>query len=103
LSSRTLPASCGARANTPFLCELKRKKPSIGFIMYDTNDLERSTDTTTFQRNLTTMVQQSIRAGVIPVLSTIPPRTDGYDTRMASYNQAIIHVAHNAQVPLWNY
>jgi len=103
LAVRALPASCGARANTPFLCELKRKKPSIVFIMYGTNDLERSADTTTFQRNLTTMVQQSLAAGVIPVLSTIPPRTDGYDTRVDSYNQAIIRVAHNAQVPLWNY
>lgn len=103
LAVRALPANCGARANTPFLCELKRKKPSIVFIMYGTNDLERSTDTTTFQRNLTTMVQQSIRAGVIPVLSTIPPRTDIYATRVDSYNQAIIRVAQIAQVPLWNY
>jgi lysophospholipase L1-like esterase len=103
LAIRALPAGCGARANTPFLCELKRKRPSIVFIMYGTNDLERSADTATFQRNLTTMVHQSLAAGVIPVLSTIPPRTDSFSSRVDNYNQAIISVAQHNQVPLWNY
>jgi hypothetical protein len=103
LAIRALPAGCGARANTPFLCELKRKRPSIVFIMYGTNDLERAADTAIFQRNLTTMVHQSLAAGVIPVLSTIPPRTDSFSSRVDNYNQAIISVAQHNQVPLWNY
>jgi hypothetical protein len=47
-------------------------------------------------------VQKSVAAGVIPVLSTIPPRV-GYTERVSNYNAAIIAVAQAQQVPLWNY
>jgi lysophospholipase L1-like esterase len=71
------------------LCELKRKKPSIVLIMYGTNDLERYNNLSTFQTQLTTIAQKSIAAGVIPVLSTIPPRV-GYTERVSNYNAVII-------------
>jgi len=85
------------------LCELKRKKPSIVLIMYGTNDLERYNDLSTFRTQLMTIVQKSVAAGVIPVLSTIPGRTDSYAGRVASYNAAIIAVAQANDIPLWNY
>ncbi|MFN5926801.1 MAG: SGNH/GDSL hydrolase family protein, partial [Roseiflexaceae bacterium] len=97
-----LPSGCTAPNNTAFLCELKRKKPSIVLIMYGTNDVERYNNPATFTTQLTTMVQQSVAAGVIPVLSTIPPRV-GYSSRVLAYNNAIIAVAQAQQVPLWNY
>jgi len=97
-----LPTGCTAPNNTALLCELKRKKPSIVLIMYGTNDLERYNDISAFRTQLTTIVQKSVAAGVIPVLSTIPPRV-GYTARVSSYNAAIIAVAQAQQVPLWNY
>ena len=97
-----LPSGCTAPNNTAFLCELKRKKPSIVLIMYGTNDVERYNNTATFSTQLTTLVQQSVAAGVIPVLSTIPPRV-GYDSRVLAYNNAILAVAQAQHVPLWNY
>ena len=97
-----LPSGCAAPNNTALLCELKRKKPSIVLIMYGTNDLERYNDVNAFRTQLTTIVQKSVAAGVIPVLSTIPPRV-GYTDHVSSYNAAIIAVAQAQQVPLWNY
>jgi hypothetical protein len=98
-----LPSGCTAPNNTALLCELKRKKPSIVLIMYGTNDLERYNDLSTFRTQLMTIVQKSVAAGVIPVLSTIPGRTDSYAGRVASYNAAIIAVAQANDIPLWNY
>ena len=97
-----LLSGCTAPNNTAFLCELKRKKPSIVLIMYGTNDVERYNNTATFTTQLTTLVQQSVAAGVIPVLSTIPPQV-GYESRVLAYNNAIIAVAQAQHVPLWNY
>jgi hypothetical protein len=98
-----LPSGCAAPNNTALLCELKRKKPSIVLIMYGTNDLERYNDVSAFRTQLTSIVQKSVAAGVIPVLSTIPGRTDSYVGRVASYNTAIIAVAQSTGSPLWNY
>jgi hypothetical protein len=98
-----LPSGCAAPNNTALLCELKRKKPSIVLIMYGTNDLERYNDLNAFRTQLTSIVQKSVAAGVIPVLSTIPARTDGFAGRVASYNAAIIAVAQANDIPLWNY
>jgi hypothetical protein len=98
-----LPSGCAAPNNTALLCELKRKKPSIVLIMYGTNDLERYNDLNAFRTQLTSIVQKSVAAGVIPVLSTIPGRTDSYAGRVASYNAAIIAVAQANDIPLWNY
>lgn len=98
-----LPSGCTAPNNTALLCELKRKKPSIVLIMYGTNDLERYNDVNAFRTQLTSIVQKSVAAGVIPVLSTIPARTDGLAGRVASYNAAIIAVAQSTGSPLWNY
>jgi hypothetical protein len=98
-----LPSGCTAPNNTALLCELKRKKPSIVLIMYGTNDLERYNDLNAFRTQLTSIVQKSVAAGVIPVLSTIPGRTDSYAGRVASYNAAIIAVAQANDIPLWNY
>jgi hypothetical protein len=99
----TAALGCPSPTNTPLRCELLRKKPSIVLIMYGTNDLERSATTTAFKSALTTIVQHSINAGVIPVLSTIPARQDAFSARVAAYNQAIIAVAQAQNVPLWNY
>ncbi len=99
----TAAAGCPSPANSPLRCELLRKKPSIVLIMYGTNDLERSASTTAFRSALTSIVEKSISVGVIPVLSTIPPRQDTFAARVTTYNQAIITVASAQNIPLWNY
>ena len=89
---------------TPLECEYRLVKPSVALIMLGTND-SGGMPTTTFQSNLQTIVQISINMGVIPVLSTIPPKhynaaTDG---RVAEFNQIIIATARGYDIPLWDY
>jgi hypothetical protein len=96
---------CPPPNHTPARCELHLLKPSIAVIMYGTNDLEAHNDIDLFRRNLTTIVKDTIAAGTIPVLSTIPPRRDmsSRNQRVAAYNNAIIDVAREHQIPVMNY
>ena len=73
--------------------------------MLGTNDLERIDDLAVYRSNLTRIVTDTINAGVIPVLSTIPPRLDSatLGARVSQYNDVITQVASSLQVPLWNY
>ncbi len=89
---------------TPLECEYRLVKPAVALIMLGTND-SGGMPAATFQSNLQTIVQISIDMGVIPVLSTIPPKhynaaTDG---RVAEFNQIIVATARGYDIPLWDY
>ena len=89
---------------TPLVCEYRTAKPSVALIMVGTND-SGGIPAATFQANLQRIVQISIDMGVIPVLSTIPPKqynlaTDG---RVQEFNQIIIATARSYDVPLWDF
>ena len=95
---------CHYPDDIPIACEFKLMRPSIVFIMFGTNDLV-NIPITDFYIALDNIVQFSIKKGVIPVLSTIPPRNDNqqYKDRVIKYNATIIKVAQLHHVPLWNY
>lgn len=89
---------------TPLECEYRVVKPAVALIMLGTND-SGGLPTAQYTANLNRIVQISIDMGVIPVLSTLPPkhydaRTDG---RVAEFNQVIIATARAYDIPLWNY
>jgi len=89
---------------TPLECEYRVSKPAVALIMFGTND-SGGLPTADFRANLQRIVQISIDMGVIPVLSTIPPkhydpRTDG---RVPEFNQVIIALARANDIPLWDY
>lgn len=96
---------CPAPFNLALRCELHLLHPSVALIMYGTNDLERYNDPGMFRDNLTHIVAETLAAGVIPVLSTIPPRLDdaSLGARVGPYNQVVTEVARVEQVPLWDY
>lgn len=100
-----LASACPAPDNNPLRCELHLLSPSIALIMFGTNDLERYNDVTAYRANLTQIVAETIAAGVIPVLSTIPPRLDSatFGASVAPHNQVVKEVAEAQQIPLWNY
>jgi len=88
---------------TPLACEYRTIRPSIALIMFGTNDATwvNSVD---FRRNMQQIVEISIGAGVIPVLSTIPDQLAGIGmNRVGEFNDIIIEVASLYGVPLWNY
>lgn len=89
---------------TPLACEYRVVKPAVALIMVGTND-SGGLPTAEFRANLERIVRISIDMGVIPVLSTIPPKrfnaaTDG---RVPEFNQVIIATARAYDVPLWDY
>jgi len=97
-------SACPPPDDNPLRCEFRLLKPSIALIMLGTNDLEGD-DSGKFRTNLTLVVQETMLTGVVPVLSTIPPRLDNptMGRRVAPYNKIIQEVADTLQVPLWNY
>lgn len=89
---------------TPLECEYRVVRPAVALIMFGTND-SGGIPVSQFRANLDAIVRISIRMGVIPVLSTIPPKqyNPATDGRVAEFNQAIIAIAQTYDVPLWNY
>ena len=96
------PAGC--RGLAPLDCELGLIHPSIALIMYGTNDVE-SFGPDAFEANLGAVVLHTQAAGVVPVVSTIPPRTDSRERnrRVLAFNRVVLRVARDFRIPLWNY
>lgn len=67
----------GGQATTQMLARFKTavidRKPGIVLIGGGRNDLNGGTDTATTRANITSMVDQALKAGIHPVLHTVPP------------------------------
>ena len=84
-------------------CELQLLRPSVALIMFGTNDLKDFT-AIRFRRDLARVVRLVSSAGVIPVVSTIPPRAGWpFSQRVARFNAEIAALAENRALPLWNF
>lgn len=91
-------------------CEVRQSKPAFALVMIGTNDVDAlavgSITLTDYKNQITTIVNQLQQAGVIPVLSTLPPRLDqngSLQDEVNQLNQAIIEVAQSKNIPVWNY
>jgi uncharacterized protein YgiM (DUF1202 family) len=93
-------ALCNA-GETPLACEYRLNKPAVALIMLGTNDTT-SVVADQFAYNMRAIANISISAGVIPVLSTIPPRNQ-FPGRAEAYNQLIVDVAQELGLPLWDF
>jgi hypothetical protein len=100
--NRSSKPDCGF--DPPLVCEYKLVKPAVALILVGTND-SGSGSADQFAGNLRQIVQTSIDMGVIPVVSTIPPkRIDADQTaRVEAFNRVIRAVAQQYDVPLWDY
>jgi PKD repeat protein len=95
------PAFC-APGETPLMCELRLLQPSIVIISVGTNDALQGTDPDAFRRSIRQAVRDAADEGVIPILTTIPPRMDVSADTIRALNEIIIDVAANNQVPVFN-
>lgn len=86
---------------SPLACEYRLVRPSVALIMLGTNDVEHM-GADLYRFYLIQIVELSLDRGVIPVLTTIPPRP-GYETGIAQLNQTILEVARTYSVPLLDY
>jgi len=88
----------------PLVCEYNNVKPSIALIMIGTND-SGGVAPEIYTANLRRIIETSIQMGVVPVVSTIPPkRLTTWDTsRVTEWNNIIRSLATQYQIPLWDY
>ncbi|MEP7287700.1 MAG: SGNH/GDSL hydrolase family protein [Chloroflexota bacterium] len=86
------------------LCEYNRVKPAVALIMIGTND---SSDVAPadYTKNLHRLLDTTINMGILPVISTIPPkRLDPVNNaKVDQWNTIIRGIAVEYQIPLWDY
>jgi hypothetical protein len=93
------PAVCPAD-ESPLLCEYRVHNPSVAIIMFGSNDVLALTPVQ-FDHALRRVIYETIRAGIIPVMSTFP-RYIPLPERTILYNQIVIRVALDFNVPVMN-
>lgn len=86
---------------SPLVCEYRNVRPAVALIMLGSNDIV-AVPQEVYRANLAMIVQTSIEMGVVPVLSTIPPRS-GAEGTVVAYNQIIVQTARSYDIPLWDY
>ncbi len=79
---------------------IARANPSWSLTMYGTNDIRQSGwSPSDYDAQLERLIRINIDAGIVPVLSTIPPCT-GYDARVAEANTVVRALAARMHIPL---
>jgi len=95
------PALCNA-GESPLECDYRRKLPSIAFIMFGPNDVLHN-NAEEFAQNMRDIVEFTLERGIIPVLSTFSYSPENeYWWQSVDFNQAVIDVAAEYEVPLIN-
>lgn len=80
-------------------CELRVSNASFALIMLGTHDMHFEKER--FKGYLEQIVEESIDTGVVPILTTFPPRSDDLE-KAQEYNEVVVEVAQEQQVPLAN-
>lgn len=94
---------CGS-SEAALTCETRLLRPSIGLIMLGTNDASLQVAAATVKGFLRDQVIWFKERGVIPVLSTLPPRLDSpqREASALSYHPVIAELAEEEGIPLIN-
>ena len=93
------PAQCQS-GESPLQCEFRRTNPSVVIVMFGTSDLLVMTPYE-FDFYLRNIINESIEAGVIPVLSTFPGN-QAFWNKTLIYNQVVVRAALDYDIPLIN-
>lgn len=94
------PANC-ISGETAVECEFRLVKPSVALIMVGTNDAP-AFPASTYQANMQRIIDIALQYGVVPVISTLPPRTE-FNDRINEYNGVIRSLAATNNIPLWDF
>ncbi len=96
-------APCDAvGGGTRLSCEYQIARPSIALISFSAVNVTYL-PAEQFRSELQTLVFDSMSSyGVIPVLATIPAGNGYSNEQLTEYNRAIVEVASESNVPLWN-
>lgn len=93
------PAVCQP-GESPLACEYRLHNPSVAVIMFGTNDL-LVLNALQFDYFLRRVVAATIDAGIVPLMSTFPEYV-AYPDRTWTFNQIVLQVAHDYDVPVMN-
>jgi hypothetical protein len=84
---------------TPLACEIRLSNASIALIMLGTHDMHFEKEK--YAGYLERIVQETLAAGVVPILTTFPPRSDDIENSEA-YNEVLVEIAQEYDVPVAN-
>ena len=94
-------AKCQA-AETPLDCEYRIKKPSVAFIMFGPNDVRSMTEDK-YAGQMRQIIEDSLKHGVIPVISTFSAHPDEeFFWQSVNFNLQLVSLAQEYQIPLIN-
>lgn len=96
-------SSLCARGESPLACELRVSRPGFVVIMLGGRDILALT-ADEYRQNMTQIVEETVAAGVIPILTTfvvLEERTDVY-AKSLEFNMALLDIAEVLQIPLIN-
>ena len=85
---------------TPLSCEFRLSNPSVALIMFGTNDVFYL-DETQYDFFLRSIIAETIRSHVLPIVSTFPVRPE-FPDKSVLYNQIVVQAAADYGVPLIN-
>ncbi len=88
------------QGETPLACEMRLANPSVALIMFGTNDVQYLS-AEQFDYFLRQVVVQTMRADVLPILSTFPPRPE-FPQEGQLFNRIVAQVARDYDLPLIN-
>lgn len=92
------PAVC---SEAPLYCEYGQIKPSVAIIMFGSQDMQ-VVGAYTFQANMYRMVDDLVKRGVIPVLTTIPGHPDFHWEDAIVFNNIILNISRDYNIPVIN-
>ncbi|MBN1284331.1 MAG: SH3 domain-containing protein [Anaerolineae bacterium] len=95
------PESCQA-GESPLACEYRRMNPAAALIMVGANDARYLT-LDEFNRSMREVVEATLEADIIPVLSTFTARTDARWEQSLAVNAALVAISREYDVPLINF
>ncbi len=81
---------------SPLACEYRQHNPALALISVGTNDVARPDG---FEKNLREVIEQTIEAGIVPVLATKADNLEGNH----HLNATIARLALEYDLPLWNF
>lgn len=85
---------------TPLSCEFRLSNPSVALIMFGTNDVFYL-DEAQYDFFLRSIIAETIRSHVLPIVSTFPVRPE-FPDKSVLYNQIVVQAAADYGVPLIN-
>jgi hypothetical protein len=100
LSPDLASTSCQV-GESPLLCEYRQSRPSVAIIMFGTNDAGYRT-AEQYRADLTRIIDITLQRGIIPVLSTPPPRPDTPEM-IQSYRQVVMSLGDVYELPVIDY